>query len=112
MNYEPDPTITEYNGIKIGDIVTTYHKGYFKIIGFQYYDNNKNNEIQAIYHRVADTKGKLSGSQNKSCHYSRVERLDSRSLDAEKAYEIYKIELKYQTLHNMIRKLESKYDES
>ena len=102
-----NPLITEYKSIHIGDMVTTYHKGYFEVLGFAHYGNNPTGAIQCIYRRVADSGGQPCGGKPKSCHADYVKKIDHKSLKDDNEYEDENLRLKYCALHKILRKLEA-----
>ena len=103
-----DPSITEHNGINVGDMVTTYHAGFHVMVGFAHYANNPTATIQCIYRRVADSTGQPCGGKPKSCHPSYIKKVDTFRLGDDQAYEAECLRLKYCALYGILRELEAK----
>ena len=103
--HERDLDIEEYNGIRIGDMITAYHKGYHRVIGFREIDYQ--NSVQIVYVRVADSNGEPLSSKPKYCHHQYCQKVDIRRITEERDFEIYCANIKYSTLYKMIQAFES-----
>lgn len=100
----PDPNITEYDGIRIGDMITAYHKGYHKVIGF--HNLGYDYSMQINYERVADSNGNPVKGKN-SCSYKYCKKIDAQTLKADFDYELYELQRKYRVLDAILTQLEA-----
>ena len=99
-----DPNITEFNGLRIGDMITTYHKGFHKIIGF--HELAYKDSMQVNYDRVADNNGNPIKGKN-SCHHRYCKKVNAQKLKEDYEFELFSLNMKYNTLNKILNKLEA-----
>jgi hypothetical protein len=57
--------ITEFEGFKVGDMVTCYWLGYYNIIGFEYHKGIL--PLQVVVQRIADSNGNKCSGKPRTC---------------------------------------------
>lgn len=63
--------------LKVGDVVTTYYKGYYRVVGFNNVDSVP---TQAVFRMIADSKLNLKNPKTcKTCHVSYLKPVDMES---------------------------------
>lgn len=108
-----DDSITEYKGIRIGDMITSYYKGYYVVLGFAPYGHghghlghSTNGPMQCIHKRVADSTGQPCSSKPRSCAVDYCKKVTYMGLQDDEAFERETLRLKYCALRGIHKELE------
>ena len=71
--------ITSHYGLSIGDIITAYHAGYHRIMGFHQEQLGLGRTVMLVdYNRVMYSNGKLSKIYSHNCHIDFCHKVDKK----------------------------------
>ncbi len=66
----------ETKGLNVGDLITAYHKGFHRVVGFEYYDGTQKYPL-CRYITVLDSGGHpVKSKTEKTCHIDYCTKLD------------------------------------
>jgi len=94
-------------GVSVGDLITTYHKGYHVVteVELRWNDNQTPNTSLIHYYRIMGEGGKKSGKRKNACDASWCEVVDRVSNVATKDSLIDEIEAKHQMIDDCLLQL-------
>lgn len=94
--------MNEYNGLKIGDIITAYYKGYWKITRFE----NTGYGTLVYSTQVADSSGKPRSSTEGCCHSNYCKKLIKYDVTSQYVTESGELSKKYQRIYDLAKQNE------
>ena len=99
-----------HKGIKVGDLITAYHAGYHRVVGFHTYAD-KHPAQQVEYQTLLNKAGKSSKvKRTKSCHIDYCEVVTEAAVQAQFEAEVKAAEAKRDSLLSTLTKDESDED--
>ena len=103
-----DESIVSWKGLRVGDMCTSYYKGYYKVLGFAPYNNGSNSgPLQCIHQRVADSFGQPCGGRPRSCAADYCKKVTINKLNDDEEFERESLRLRYCALRGICKELEN-----